>query len=70
MVSYRDAESSPQRMQQTIPVHDIDHALGVGVSVVGVVGRSLVNHGLVNGVCSLVREDAGGQARDNFLDLK
>lgn len=52
-----------------LPVHDIDHALGVGVAIVGVVGRTLVNHGLVNGVGGLVRENAGRQARNDLLDL-
>lgn len=53
-----------------LPVHDIDHALGVGVTVVGVVGRTLVDHGLVNGVGGLVGENASGQAGDDLLDLQ
>lgn len=53
----------------SLPVHNIDHALGVRVTVVRVVGRTLVNHGLVNGVGSLVGEDAGRQARNDLLDL-
>ena len=40
-------------------VHDIDHALGIGISAVGVVGRSAVHHGLVDRVGGLVRENAG-----------
>jgi len=51
-------------------VHDIDHALGVRVTVVGVVRRTLMNHGLVNGVRGLVRENAGRQARNDLLDTK
>jgi len=29
-----------------------------------------VNHGLIDGICGLVGEDAGGQARDDLLDLQ
>ena len=48
-------------------VQDVDHPLGHGVAVVGVVRRAQVDHGLVDGVRGLVGEDAGAQARDHLL---
>ena len=50
-------------------VEDVDHALGVGVALVAVVGRPVVDHGLVDGVGGLVGEDAGGEEGDELLDL-
>lgn len=52
-----------------LPVHNIDHALGVRVTIVRVMRRALVDHGLVNGVCGLVGENAGRQAGNDLLDL-
>lgn len=51
------------------PVEDIDHPLGVRVAKVGVMRGPVVDHGLVDGIGGLVREDAGGQARDHLGDL-
>ena len=39
-------------------VHRVDEALGVCVPLVGRVRRAVVKHGLVDGICRLVREDA------------
>ena len=50
-------------------VHDIDHTFGVGVTVVGGVRRTIVDHGLVNGVGGLVRKDACREARDDLLNF-
>jgi len=50
-------------------VHGVDEALGVGVSLVGGMGRSVVEHGLVDGVTRLVGEDAGGEEGHELLHL-
>ena len=50
-------------------VHSVDEALGVGISLVGGVGRSVVQHGLVDGIGRLVGEDAGGEEGHELLDL-
>ncbi len=50
-------------------VHGIDETLGEGISFVRGVGWSIVEHGFVNGVGSLVGEDAGGKERNEFLNL-
>lgn len=50
-------------------VHGVDEALGVGISLVGGVRRSVVQHGLVDGVSRLVGEDAGGEEGHELLDL-
>ena len=50
-------------------VHGVDEALGVGISLVGGVGRSVVQHRLVDGVGRLVGEDAGGEEGHELLDL-
>jgi hypothetical protein len=42
-------------------VLDINHTLSVSITEVGLVRRTVVDHGFVNGVASLVREDAGGK---------
>ena len=51
-------------------VHHVQHALGVAVAEVAVVGRSVVDHGFVDGVGGLVRKNAGGQTRDDLFDAK
>mmetsp|Transcript_8941 Transcript_8941/g.28386 ORF Transcript_8941/g.28386 Transcript_8941/m.28386 type:complete len:451 (+) Transcript_8941:113-1465(+) len=51
------------------PVQDVDHALGVGVSLIRRVRRAVVDHRLVDRVRGLVGEDAGRQARDQLLDF-
>ena len=50
-------------------VHGVDHPPGVRVSLVGAVGRSAVQHGLINWVRGLVWKDACGQVGDQLLDL-
>mmetsp|Transcript_17484 Transcript_17484/g.51008 ORF Transcript_17484/g.51008 Transcript_17484/m.51008 type:complete len:238 (+) Transcript_17484:321-1034(+) len=45
-------------------VHGIDETLGVGISLVGGVGRAVVQHRLVDGVLGLIGEDARGQHGD------
>ena len=50
-------------------VHDINHALGISVSIVGVVRIPIVDHGLINWVRRLVWENTGRETRDNFFDL-
>lgn len=50
-------------------VEDVDHTLGVRVALVAGVGRAVVDHHLVDGVRSLVREDTGRQARYQLLHL-
>lgn len=51
------------------PVEDINHPLGIRVAKVGVMRGPIVDHGLINGIGGLVREDAGGQTRDHLGDL-
>jgi len=46
------------------PVHGIDEPFGVGVSLVGGVGWTIVEHGLVDGVGRFVGEDACGEHGD------
>lgn len=50
-------------------VHGVDEALGVGVSLVGGMGRSVVKHGLIDGISRLVGKNAGGKERYEFLHL-
>jgi hypothetical protein len=50
-------------------VQGIDEALGVGVSLVGGMGRSVVKHGLIDGISRLVGKNAGGKERYEFLHL-
>jgi hypothetical protein len=40
-------------------VLDINHTLSVSITEVGLVRRTVVDHGFVDGVASLVRENAG-----------
>ena len=42
-------------------VHHVDHALGISIPRITRVRRAIVNHCLINGICRLVRENAGGQ---------
>eukprot|EP00636_Phaeomonas_parva_P015482 CAMPEP_0118859466 /NCGR_PEP_ID=MMETSP1163-20130328/5700_1 /TAXON_ID=124430 /ORGANISM="Phaeomonas parva, Strain CCMP2877" /LENGTH=351 /DNA_ID=CAMNT_0006793057 /DNA_START=339 /DNA_END=1393 /DNA_ORIENTATION=+ len=51
-------------------VHDVDEALGVGVALVALVRRAVVDHGLIDGVGRLVREDARAQAGHELLDAE
>lgn len=51
------------------PVENVDHTLGIGVTLVAVVGRAVVNHGLIDGIGGLVGEDAGREEGDELLDL-
>ena len=51
-------------------VRNVNHALGVGVAKVGVVRRAVVNHRLVDGVRSLVGEDARRQAAHHLGALQ
>jgi len=39
-------------------VLDINHTLSVSITEVGLVRRTVVNHGFVDGIASLVRENA------------
>ena len=50
-------------------VQGIDEALGVGVSLIGWVGRTIVEHGLIDGIARLVGEDAGGEEGYELLHL-
>lgn len=43
-------------------VHHINHTLGVGVAIVGGVWWAIVDHGLINWVSGLVRENTSGKA--------
>lgn len=45
-------------------VHGINESFGVGVSLVGGVGWTVVEHCLVDGVGCFVGEDAGGEHGD------
>lgn len=51
-------------------VEDVDHALGVGVAEVGVVGRPVVDHLFCYRVRRLVREDARRHAAHHLLHLQ
>mmetsp|Transcript_27371 Transcript_27371/g.43257 ORF Transcript_27371/g.43257 Transcript_27371/m.43257 type:complete len:295 (-) Transcript_27371:17-901(-) len=51
------------------PVHGVDESFGVGVSLVTGVGRSVVEHGLVDGVFGFVGEDACGEHAHEFGHL-
>ncbi len=50
-------------------VRDINHALGVSVGAVREVWRTVVHHGLVDGVRGLVREDTSRETGDELLHL-
>ena len=49
-------------------VQDVNHSLGIGVAQMGGVGRSIVNHGLINGICCFIRENARRQTGDDLLN--
>lgn len=51
-------------------VGGVDQTLRIRVSEVGVVGRSVMNHRLVNWVSSFVRENASRETRDQLLNLE
>ena len=48
-------------------VLDVDHALGVGVALVGEVRGTVVDHGLVDREGGFIGEDAGGEAGHQLL---
>ena len=50
-------------------VHGIDETLGVCISLVGGVRRTIVEHGFVDWVSRFIGEDAGGEEGDKFLDF-
>lgn len=50
-------------------VHGVDESFGVGISLVGRVGGSVVKHGFVDGVRGFVGEDAGREHGDKFGDF-
>jgi hypothetical protein len=52
-----------------VKLHGVDEALGVHAPLVARVGRSVVQHRLVDGVGRLVGEDAGGEHRNEFRDF-
>lgn len=49
------------------PILDVNHPLGIGVAEVGAMRWPIVDHGLIDGIGGLVREDAGGEAGDHLL---
>jgi len=51
------------------PVHGVNEAFGIGVPFIGGVWRSIVEHGLIDGVGGFVGEDAGGEHGDEFGDF-
>jgi hypothetical protein len=52
------------------PIQDIKHSLCIGITLVGGMRRSVVNHGLIDGIGGFVWEDAGRETRDHFLHLE
>lgn len=49
---------------------DIQHALRMGIAIVGWMGRAIVEHVFVDGIGGSVWKDAGGKAGDYFFDLQ
>lgn len=50
-------------------VKNLDHTLSVRIAFVGEVRRTVVHHRFVNGIGSLVGENAGRETRDELLHL-
>jgi len=50
-------------------VHGVDESFGIGVSFVGGVGGSVVEHSFVDWIGGFVGEDAGGEHGDEFGDF-
>jgi hypothetical protein len=50
-------------------VLNIDHTLSVSITKVGFVRRTVVDHGLINGIGGLVGENTCGKAGHELLDL-
>lgn len=50
-------------------IHGINEAFGVGVTFVGGVGWTIVQHGFVDRVGGLVGKDASGEHGDEFFDF-
>ena len=48
-------------------IQHINHSFGIGVSFVGGVWRTVVDHRFVDWVCRFVGKDASGQTGDAFL---
>jgi len=48
-------------------IQHIDHSFGIGVSFVGGVWRTVVDHCFVDRVCRFIGKDASGQTGDAFL---
>lgn len=59
----------PLMATKDLLVVDVDHTLTVSVTKVGLVRRTVMDHGLVDRIGGLVREDTGGKTRDDLLDL-
>lgn len=53
-----------------LPIRDINHTLSVGITKVRIMWRTIVNHGFINRIRSLVGENASGQAGDYFADFE
>ena len=51
-------------------IHHLDHSLGVGVAFVGIVWRTQMNHGFIDGVGRLIGEDARRKTRNELLHLE
>lgn len=51
-------------------IEHLDHTLRVRISLVRKMGRTVVHHGLVDGIRRLVRENASRQAGNEFLHLR
>lgn len=64
-VGWNDCGVMTVALLKVCVVIDINHALGVRVPKVGLVRWPIVNHGFVDGVGSFIRENAGGEARDD-----
>ena len=50
-------------------IQGINEALGVGISLIGRMRRTIVQHGFVNGIGRLVGKDAGGLERKRASGL-
>lgn len=50
-------------------IHGINEAFGVGITLVGGVGWTIVQHGFVDWVGGLVGKDASGEHRHEFFDF-
>ena len=69
-VGRNDASKVVTKLFIISPAFDINHALGIGITKVGIMWWSIVDHGFIDRIAGFVGEDTGGETRQQLLDLE